>query len=324
MQEKEAKEKKLAAKVARLYYEDGLSFLEIGDMLGISRQRCSRLLKKAREIGIVQIKILDQGENRVPEYEQYFLDHFTLKKVVVVEVFSDDSELIRKSVGEAGAKLLTSLLRPGMNIGVAYGRTLLNLVHYLKPNRNDISNLSIVQIMGGLSRISADVVATEIPRRLAGALNAQVYYLPAPAFTKDKKTRDAMLSDDTIQATLSENLDVALVGIGGVSLDSTLISTGAISAAEFAELKAKGAVGDIAGTYYDIDGNIVDFGGNQRRIAFSLEDLRQCQYVVGVAGGLEKEETILGALRGKLINCLVVDNVTAQKIIDREMNNTRR
>jgi DNA-binding transcriptional regulator LsrR (DeoR family) len=62
-------------------------------------------------------------------------------------------------------------------------------VRYVKPSVGESLNLIVVQLMGGLSRISANVFATEIPKRLAEALGAQVYYLPAPAFTKDRATR---------------------------------------------------------------------------------------------------------------------------------------
>ncbi|HSV30425.1 MAG TPA: sugar-binding transcriptional regulator [Atribacteraceae bacterium] len=314
MKEKWGSDRSLAARVGRLFYEDNLSILEIADLLGISRQRCSRILKRAKELGIVQIKILDPEQNRVRELEEFFLARFSLKRVVVVEVFSEDSELIRKSVGEAGAKLLNELLQPGFKIGVAYGRTLLHLVHYIKPRDNSFSNLGIVQLMGGLSRISANIVATEIPRRLAEALNAQVYYLPAPAFTRDRSTRNAMLTDEAILATLSERIDIALVGIGGVSPDSTLISTGAIAPEEFAELQEKRAVGDICGSYYDREGRMILFSGNDRRIAFSLDQLKEVPYVIGVVGGLEKSEAIFGALLGRLINVLVIDNLTAKAI----------
>ncbi len=307
-------EASLAARVARLYYEKELSIAEIGDLLGISRQRCSRILKKAKDTGIVQIKIFEPEQTRVSELEEYFLKTFPLKKVIVVEVFSENSDLIRKSVGEAGANLFYNLLKPRYKIGMAYGRTLLYLVRYVRPKNNEFTNLGIVQIMGGLSRISADIVATEIHKRLAEILSAQVYYLPAPAFTRDKATRDAMLTDDTIKATLSERIDIALVGIGGVSSDSTLISTGAITPNEYIELQEKKAVGDICGNYYDINGLTINFSGNERRIAFSLEQLKQCPYVIGVAGGFEKKDAILGALNGNFINVLVVDNLTAMLI----------
>ncbi|MEN3186198.1 MAG: sugar-binding transcriptional regulator [Atribacterota bacterium] len=310
-------DKGLLAKIAKLYYLDDLSIIEIAKILGMSRQRCSRLLRKAKEEGVVQIEVIDPAQEGVRNLEKQIEGKFGLRKAHVVSVFSRDSDLIRKAVGEAGARFFLKTIAPGNKIGVAYGRTLYELVRYVRPSfiREDL-NLNVVQLMGGLSRISANVFATEIPKRLAEALNAQVYYLPAPAFTKDRVTRDAMLKDENVQATLKEKIDLALVGIGSVSPGAMLIQTGAITADEYQELLAKGAVGDICGTFFDVSGKIVEFSGNERRIAVSLDDLRnKCPLVIGVAGGLEKADAILGALQGKFLHVLIVDSLTAEKIL---------
>lgn len=316
MDNKELKQERLMIQAAKLFYQDGLSMVEASELLGISRQKFSQLVKMAKETGVVQIKILDPEENRILELEEALKNRFALKKVRVVEVFSDQGELVRKSVGEAGFRLLSELVKPGDKIGIAYGRTLYQLVLFARPI--NCPNLGVVQLMGGLSRISADVVATEIPRRLANILDAQVYYLMAPAFTKDQTTRDAILQDENVQATLREKIDIALVGIGNLSSEATLIRTETITQAEHQELLDKKAVGDVCGIYFDVQGRVIDFPGNQRRIARSLEDLKKIPFVVGIAGGLDKTQAILGALRGGLVNALVVDKITAERLLKLE------
>ena len=47
----------LAARVARQFYLEGLSKVDIADRLGISRFRVARLLGSAREAGKVRIEI---------------------------------------------------------------------------------------------------------------------------------------------------------------------------------------------------------------------------------------------------------------------------
>src|SRR5260370_37645216 len=47
----------LAARVARQFYLEGVSKIEIADRLGISRFRVARLLDSAREAGLVRIEI---------------------------------------------------------------------------------------------------------------------------------------------------------------------------------------------------------------------------------------------------------------------------
>src|SRR5260370_2036009 len=47
----------LAARVARQFYLEGVSKVDIADRLGISRFRVARLLDSAREAGLVRIEI---------------------------------------------------------------------------------------------------------------------------------------------------------------------------------------------------------------------------------------------------------------------------
>src|SRR6201992_2221937 len=47
----------LAARVARQFYVEGVSKVDIADRLGISRFRVARLLDSARESGLVRIEI---------------------------------------------------------------------------------------------------------------------------------------------------------------------------------------------------------------------------------------------------------------------------
>src|ERR687894_332315 len=51
----------LTASVARRYYLDGKSKVEIADELGMSRFQVARLLEAARASGLVRIEITDEG-----------------------------------------------------------------------------------------------------------------------------------------------------------------------------------------------------------------------------------------------------------------------
>ncbi len=112
----------------------------------------------------------------------------------------------------------------------------------------------------------------------------------------------------------------SLVGVGEMSAETTLISTGYISLADVGILHRKGAVGNIVGQFLDIEGNIIDCDLHKRIVAFPIEELRQMKNVIGVAGGKDKTEAILGALHGKFIKVLITDEETATSIINLEKN----
>jgi DNA-binding transcriptional regulator LsrR (DeoR family) len=52
----------------------------------------------------------------------------------------------------------------------------------------------------------------------------------------------------------------------------------------------------------------------KRVIGIDLVKLRACKRVVGVAGGVQKVNAILGALRGGLIDVLITDQRTAEAL----------
>jgi DNA-binding transcriptional regulator LsrR (DeoR family) len=73
-------------------------------------------------------------------------------------------------------------------------------------------------------------------------------------------------------------------------------------------------VGDILLRFFDIHGKPVESSFNNRVISMHLEQLRQTARSVGIAGGSRKYKAILGALNGRLINVLITDRLTAEKL----------
>jgi len=54
---------------------------------------------------------------------------------------------------------------------------------------------------------------------------------------------------------------------------------------------------------------------SNRRIGLSLDQLRGMPNVVAVAGGREKAEAVLGAIRGGYLKVLVTDETTAEELL---------
>jgi len=154
-------------------------------------------------------------------------------------------------------------------------------------------------------------VAIELVKEFASRLGGEPVYLFAPAFAKSPETRDAFLSEKEVQEVLrmAEEVDVALVGIGGMRREtSLLIETGNFEEQEIEELVRRGAVGAICGTFFNIDGEVIMCDLDKKRIAVDVKRIRERgSRVIGIAGGMEKKEAILGALRGKWLTDLVTD-----------------
>ena len=75
----------LLVEVARMYYDQDLTQQEIADKIYVSRSRVSRLIKKAKALGIVEIIIKPSFENH-HNLEKILRDRFSLKDVLADEV----------------------------------------------------------------------------------------------------------------------------------------------------------------------------------------------------------------------------------------------
>ena len=111
-------------------------------------------------------------------------------------------------------------------------------------------------------------------------------------------------------------ITLALVGIGATEPSRALASSGNVfSPREIKGLADKGAVGDICLRFFDAAGRQVVTELNDRVISVELDQLRAVRRVVGVAGGRRKTNALRGALNGKLVNVLITDLASAERLL---------
>ncbi len=308
--------KRLLYKIAKAYYDDGLTQQQISERLGLSRVRVSRLLRAARDERIVQITIAPPQESNT-EIERRLEEAYGLKEALVVTCSGDDTAAIVSQLGPVAATCLTRCLQGGEVVALSWGTAVLSVVNALPPK--DLPNVRVVQFLGGLGELEAETHGAELARRMAQALGAKPRLIHAPGIVKDKVVRDALVMDPQVTDTLelAGRADVALVGIGVFEPGSTLLADGStLAKEEVRELKARGVVGDIALQFFDEDGSRVDHPVNERIIGTDLEQIRSIQRVIGVAGGAAKVRAIRAALRGGLVNVLVTDDRTAASLLE--------
>ena len=80
-------------------------------------------------------------------------------------------------------------------------------------------------------------------------------------------------------------------------------------------LAANGAVGDICLHYYNAAGEPVLSREDDPVIGMELQQVRACEHVIGLAGGLDKSNAIRGALTGGYLDVLIIDYPTACTLI---------
>jgi DNA-binding transcriptional regulator LsrR (DeoR family) len=108
----------LAARVARQYYLEGVSKVDIADRLGISRFRVARLLDSARESGMVRIEIGLPGGSLDAGLSAELCTAFGLRQAFVFN-FPDEEAELRHRLGAAVGQVLTDLITPQDVLGMA-------------------------------------------------------------------------------------------------------------------------------------------------------------------------------------------------------------
>ena len=300
-------------RVAELYYEQSLSQQEIARLLDCSHSTVSRLLADARSAGIVQISIQKAVESD-SELSRHLRETFSLRDAVVTPAGASPQERLTL-VGDAGAELLMSVLDEGMIIGVTWGNTLYHMVRAIQPVA--IEGVQVIQLSGALGQGDPEVDGPNLAFRLAEHLGGTCRLLPAPALVDTPQFRDQLMDQRQIRDTITaaSRANVIVQGIGALDDDlSSLERAGYIDKSEADLAKRQGAVGHVFARMIDAEGREVgDYG--RRVVGISLEAMRDADWSICLCASPAKAKAVLGALRGRYFNTLVVDATTAEDVL---------
>ena len=309
--------KALKIKIAKLFYQNELSKIEIGRKLRISRFKVAYYLNEALNEGLVEINIIDDPDYS-KDLENMIEKKFKIQQAKIVKT-SASYEQTKKNIGKSAAVLLEDLVHNGDTIGVAWGTTLYGMLNNLSSNKR-IRNISVVQLTGGLHQIEMDYSPVELTLRMAKIFRAKIFQLYVPAIVDNPRTSEILLSESNIKRTIEmfSSVSIALVGIGSVvpKPSTMLYRDDFINKIDVESIIKSKAVGDINSYFYDINGKECSTKLDNRTIGINLLQLKQIRYVMGVAGGLNKAEAIYGALKGGIVNIIVTDSETAEKILN--------
>ena len=311
----EEPERQTLIEVSRLYYEQSLTQSEIGRQLSLSRSTVSRLLRRARDSGVVTITVnYDVMRDRATE--EAIKSAFGLREARVLSSRGKSSDSIRRGLGKLGANLLEECLAEASTLGMSYGRSIASTVEQTRPRRGE--DLTVVPIIGALGSDNPLIEGIDLTRQLAAKLGARYRYLHAPLLMEDRRTRDLFLQEPTVNEVLQvgANANLALIGIGSLQAKSSgIIWTGYINRKERDWLHNIGVVGHMCAQFFDVTGKVLDIGINHRSISIGLAALRRIENVIAVAGTIDKAGAILGALNGGYIDTLVTDDGAARQVL---------
>ncbi|MFW8604853.1 sugar-binding transcriptional regulator [Rhizobium leguminosarum] len=311
-------ELRLISRVAQMYHLEGRRQAEIAEHLRLSQATVSRMLKRAEAEDIVRTSVTPPV-GTYSELEGALREKYDLPEAIVVECTEDRDGAIMARIGEAAAHLLEVTLAPGEIIGVSsWSQTISKMVENIHPLKSAQAKY-IVQTLGGMGDPSVQTHATQLTTRLARLTGAEPKLLAVQGVTTSREAKFLMQADPYVRETMDlfGSITLAIVGIGAVEPSELLARSGNIfSSRELSDLAEAGAVGDISLRFFDKNGKPVKTPLDDRVIGLPLEDLERVDRVIALAGGSKKTEAIAGALRVGVIDMLVTDKFTAQRLIN--------
>ncbi|GAA3420013.1 sugar-binding transcriptional regulator [Streptosporangium vulgare] len=297
------------ATVARRFYIDDVSKVEIAKELGLSRFKIARLLEQAKSTGIVTITLRDAGY--VDDVMSAQLSaHMRLREAIVVETLGTDAQ-VRSQVGAAAATLLTETLHPGDVLGLAWGRTLTAMTEGL----TSLPPVSVVQLTGAVGSDLAES-PVEVVRKASLSAGGKAHAIFAPLVVEDAATAAALRRQTDVAAAmrLFTQVTVAVVAVGSWDPPISQIRE-VMSDADRAELAARGVQAEVAGILIDRHGRLVGEDFAERCLSISAQELGRVPRVIAVAAGADKAEAVLAVARSGLLSSLVTDRALAEVVL---------
>lgn len=306
-------EHQLTIDASVLYYLEGKTQSEIAKELYLSRPKVSRLLKKARELQIVDITINYQND----EFEQLqgeIRRTFGTPHVVISKTLTHRNDTLNE-VGKAAAKELEILIHDDMTVGISWGQHIRRAAKFLKRRGHD--DLKIVELFGAISYDLGDTDMLSIGRSISSKLGGKLYPLPSPIYINDPIAINAIRETPLIKSTLLmiEACDLVITGIG--SLDSSSMQTlwdNYVEVDMKANIILNGGVGFILAHFFNEDGQFIKVAANDNVIGIRTETIKT-KKIVAIASGDEKVKAIYAALKGQLLDTLISDVETLKKVM---------
>ena len=306
-------ELQLAVTIARQYYLEGLSKVEIAKLHDLSRFKVARILEDSLATGLVKIEIADSG---IPDAElsQRLRDRYELRHAIVVNGPFATTTDRRTALGSAAADLLTEMITAKDVLGIAWGRTISAMAAQVK----NLPPCKIVQLTGIAG--SAQSNSVDLVRQLLSASRGAHYPLYAPLLVSDNQTATALARQPSIRNTMTQwkAVTVAMVAVGSWDPEGSQLFP-VLEPDDHDALGRHDVAAEMLAMLFDTSGRPIKTPLTRRTMGITYPDLMQIPEVVAVAGGAEKAPALRSVLTGRAVTSIVTDAEAATELLAGEV-----
>jgi len=284
----------------------GRSINEIADELDLSRFAVSRMVKRARDLGLVEVSVhIDEPIDI--ELSGMLAERFGLRTALVVHT-PVSVDTARAAVAAIAARYLSENIVEDDVLGISPGRTLVAASRLVKR----LPWVDLVQLTGvGAERLEDGVEAVTNLGRVAGGAT---YALYAPFLTPSAS--QLVAQHPALQQAIRRFSYVtkAVLTIGGWP-DESLLAKQLRQFGELESIRAQGVVGEFGAVLLDADGRGVP-ALEDRLIGIDEDSLRAVPVKVAVGGGAGKAAAVLAVLRSGLCDIMITDVHAARAALE--------
>ncbi len=302
----------LMIRAAWLYYVNGKNQHDIASMLGVSRPVVQRLIAAAKDEGAISVHVHHPIATCL-DFAELLKEKYNLLECNVVPFTKDENVL--DSISYGGAQIISKYIDSDEThtIGIGSGMALKRSVNHLESR--DYTHKRCVSLISAIGLDGQSNYYDDVSLMLASRIRANYYQIAAPRYAYDPKEMKIWCNNHFYHQHLSmaDQCNVIFIGVGQLGDSSPILNDGFISLHESSELENIGGVGEIIGRFIDINGEVIDTKFNQLITSYDIR--RNNGKKIAIAGGKEKRNAILGAIKGGWINGLVTDEITAKWLL---------
>ena len=310
LEDDDLRRRALLADLAKAYYLDHVSKVDLGKAFGISRFQVARLLDQARASGVVTIEVHDP---RLPrsDAEQALADALGVDTARIVVLDEDDEHLRAEQFGAAVLSAMREQIRSGMTVGISWSRTLDRAARFLPA----LPPCSLVQLTGAFE-VAGSGALSRMLMQLDRRAGVQTYPLYAPLVVDHRSTAKDVRRQPVVADALAhaEALDLAMVAIGAWLPGESAVWEKVPSDVRRACTRA-GAVAEFSGNFLDSHGVVVSTPLDGRIIAVGLQQLHAAGHVIGFAHGPRRAAAVRAAAASGAFTSMIVDSTLASAVL---------